>query len=140
VFAQYNRIDQGALRILEQGMLQPVYQNMLTIAKANGAKAPKTPDKQPLNQKGVSEVTDMLAQVVVRSGLEAQSVTPDPTSLGKGSRSLSVRLVVRGPLEKCRTFLGELAMLPSFENIQNVRLGPGAGPREMAVTVWLAAE
>jgi Tfp pilus assembly protein PilO len=135
-----SKIEQAKYRIEEQSALHPIYLKMLAIAGAEGVKAPKTPDRQGLGQKAVSEITDTLAQLIVKSGLEAQSVTPDPASLGKGSKSLAVNIHVRGALEKLRVFLGELAMLPFYENLENVKIQPGAGPRDCTLKVWLAAE
>lgn len=134
------KIEQAKYRIEEQSALHPIYLKMLSIAAADGVKAPPVPERQGLGQKAVSEITDSLAQLVVKSGLEAQSVTPDPGSLGKGSKSLSVNIHVRGPLEKLRAFLGDLAMLPAYENMENVKIQPGAGPRDCTLKVWLAAE
>lgn len=134
------QIEQAKFRIEEQNALHPIYTRMLTIAQAGGAKAPKLPDKQSLGQKAVSEITDSLAQLIVAAGLEAQSVVPDPGSLGRGSKSLAVNIHVRGSLEKFRGFLGELAMQPTFENIEKVQIGPGSGPRDCTLTVWLASE
>jgi Tfp pilus assembly protein PilO len=138
---EYDRqIEQAKFRIEEQNALHPIYMRMLSIAQAGGAKAPPLPEKQSLGQKAVSEITDSIAQLVVAAGLEAQSVVPDPASLGRGSRSLAVNIHVRGSLERFRAFLAELAMQPSFENIETVRIAPGNGPRDCTLTVWLASE
>jgi Tfp pilus assembly protein PilO len=134
------QMEQTRFRIDEQGALHPIYLKMLAIAKAGGASAPKLPEKQSLGQKDVSELTDSLAQLVVKTGLEAQSVAPDPGSLGKGSKFLAVNIHVRGSLEQTRVFLGELAMLPSYENLESLKLEPGSGPRDLTLKVWLAAE
>ncbi|WP_243358207.1 type 4a pilus biogenesis protein PilO [Fundidesulfovibrio terrae] len=134
------QMEQTRFRIEEQGALHPIYLKMLAIAKAGGAAAPKLPERQSLGQKDVSELTDSLAQFIVKTGLEVQSVTPDPGSLGKGSKFLAVNIHVRGTLEQIRTFLGELAMMPSYENIESFNLQPGSGPRDVTVKVWLAAE
>ena len=133
-------IAQTQFRIEEQGALHPIYMKMLSIARAGGAKAPKLPDKQGLGQKAVSELTDTMAKLIVDSGLEAQSVAPDPSSLGKGSKFLAVNIKARGPMERFRAFLGEVAMLPSFQNIQTLQVEPGDGVRTYAVKLWLAAE
>jgi len=134
------QIVQASYRIDEQGALHPIYLKMLSIAKAGGAKAPKLPERQGLGQQAVSEITDTMAQLIVKTGLEAQTVVPDPSSLGKGSKSLAVAIHVRGTLEQFRTFLGELAMLPSYENIETLKVEPGAGPRDYNLKVWLTAE
>lgn len=134
------QIEQAKFRIEEQNALHPIYMRMLAIAQAGGVKAPQLPQKQSLGQKAVSEITDSLAQLIVAAGLEAQSVVPDPASLGRGSQSLAVKIHVRGSLERFRVFLGELAMHPTFENIEVVRIEPGSGPRDCTLTVWLAAE
>lgn len=133
-------IEQAKFRIEEQSALHPIYMKMLGIAKARGATAPKLPEKQSMSQKDVSELTDTLAQLIVKSGLEAQTVAPDPSSLGKGSKFLAVNIHVKGQLEQLREFLGELAMMPSFENIESLKVEPGGGPRDCTVRVWLAAE
>lgn len=134
------RIEQAKFRIEEQSALHPIYMKMLEVAKAGGATAPKLPDREGLGQKAVSELTDFMAQLIVKAGLEAQSVVPDPGSLGKGSKSLAVNIHVRGPMEKFRALLGELAMLPSFENVESIKVEPGGGPRNYTLKVWLAAE
>lgn len=134
------QIVQASYRIDEQGALHPIYLKMLSIAKAGGAKAPKLPERQGLGQQAVSEITDTMAQLIVKTGLEAQTVVPDPSSLGKGSKSLAVAIHVRGTLEQFRTFLGELAMLPSYENIETLKVEPGGGPRDYNLKVWLTAE
>jgi Tfp pilus assembly protein PilO len=135
-----HEIVQAKFRIEEQNALHPIYEKMLAIAKAGGAQAPKLPEKQSLGQKDVSEITDTLTAVIVKSGLEAQSVVPDPGSLGQGSQSLAVTVHVRGPLERFREFLGQLAMLQSFDNIESVQVQPGAGQWDCTVKVWLASE
>ncbi|MFZ5428315.1 MAG: hypothetical protein ACOZEN_15225 [Thermodesulfobacteriota bacterium] len=134
------QIEQAKHRIDQQGALHPIYLKMLSIAKAGGAKAPKLPDRQGLGQQAVSQLTDTMAQLIVKTGLEAQSVTPDPSSLGKGSKSLAVTLHVRGTLDQFRTFLSELAMLPSYENIETLKVEPGGGPRDYNLKIWLTAE
>ncbi|WP_243439354.1 type 4a pilus biogenesis protein PilO [Fundidesulfovibrio soli] len=134
------QMQQTRFRIDEQGALHPIYVKMLEIAKANGATAPKLPDKQGLGQKAVSELTDTLAQIIVKTGLEVQTVTPDPASLGKGSKFLAVNIHVRGSMDKIRDFLGELAMLPSYQNLESLKLQPGSGARDCTIRIWLAAE
>jgi Tfp pilus assembly protein PilO len=137
---QDNKIEQVKFRIEEQSALHPIYVKMLSIAQAGGVKAPKLPEKQYLGQKDVSELTDTMAHLIVKTGMEAQSVVPDPNTLGKGSKSLAVNIHVRGSLEQFRAFLGELAMMASFENIETLRVAPGNGPRDYTLTVWVAAE
>ncbi|MBI4805770.1 MAG: hypothetical protein HY795_11105 [Desulfovibrio sp.] len=137
---QDSQIEQVKYRIEEQSALHPIYMKMLGIAQAGGVKAPKLPERQSLGQKDVSELTDSMAQLIVKTGLEAQSVVPDPSTLGKGSKSLAVNIHVRGSLEQFRAFLGELAMMASFENIETLRVAPGNGPRDYTLTVWVAAE
>lgn len=134
------KIEQARYRIEEQSALHPIYLKMLSVAQAGGATAPKLPEREGLGQKAVSELTDFITQVIVKTGLEAQSVVPDPASLGKGSKSLAVNVHVRGPMEKFRAFLGEMALLPSFENIETLKAGPGGGPRDYTLKIWLAAE
>jgi Tfp pilus assembly protein PilO len=133
-------IEQKKFRIEEQHALHPIYLKMLAIAKAGGTTAPKLPDREGLGQKAVSEITDSLAQLIIQAGLEAQSVVPDPSSLGKGSKSLAVNIHVRGSLERFRGFLDALAMLPSYENVETLKVQPGNGPRDYTITVWLTAE
>lgn len=137
---QDSQMEQVKFRIEEQHALHPIYMKMLGIAQAGGVKAPKLPEKQSLGQKDVSELTDSMARLIVKTGLEAQSVVPDPSTLGKGSKALAVNIHVRGSLEQFRAFLGELAMMASFENIETLRIAPGSGPRDYTVTVWVAAE
>lgn len=134
------QIEQTKFRIEEQNALHPIYLKMQAIGRAGGATAPKLPDKASLGQTGVADLTDSLAQVIIKSGLEAQSVVPDPSSLGKGSKTLAVSVHVRGPMERFREFLSELVMLPSFENVENIQIQPGSGPREYKLKLWMTAE
>ncbi len=133
-------ITQARFRIEEQNVLHPIYQRMQAIAAAGGAKAPQLPKKQSLNQGQVSEVTDTLAQIIVKSGLEARTVVPDPSSLGSGSKSLAVTVNVRGAAERFHAFLAELALQPGFENVETLVLTPVGGSLEYTVKFWLAAE
>jgi len=132
--------EQTRYRIDEQGALHPIYTKMLNIAKAGGASAPKLPDRKGLGQQAVSELTDSLAQLIVKTGLEVQTVAPDPGSLGKGSKFLAVNIHIRGSMEQIRGFLGELAMMPSYQNLESLRLQPGSGTRDCTIRIWLAAE
>ena len=133
-------ITQARFRIEEQNVLHPIYLRMLAIAAAGGAKAPQLPKKQNLNQDQVSQLTDTLAQVIVKSGLEARSVVPDPSSLSLGSKSLAVTVNVRGGPERFHAFLQDLALQPSFENMESLVLTPSAGSLEYTVKFWMAAE
>jgi len=133
-------IAQARFRIEEQNALHPIYLHMLAIAAAGGTKAPQLPRKQSLNQEQVSRLTDTLTQIIMKSGLEVQTVVPDPSSLGMGSKSLAVTVHVRGSREKFHDFLMELAVQPSFENVETVQVTPKAGSMEYMVTFWLAAE
>jgi len=133
-------IDQTRFRIEEQNALHPIYKRMQAIATGGGVTAPQLPVKQSLNQEQVSRLTDTLTQLIVKCGLEAQAVAPDPSSLGQGSKSLAVTVHVRGEQEKFRGFLGELALQPSFENVETVQVAPKGGAMEYTVTFWLGAE
>lgn len=144
MFQSLGRLDdsivQTRFRIEEQNVLHPIYQRMLGIAAAGGAKAPELPKKQSLNQSQVSQLTDTLAQVIIKSGLEVRTVVPDPSSLSLGSKSLAVTIHVRGATERFRAFLADLALQPSFENVETLVLTPSAGSMEYAVKFWMAAE
>jgi len=135
-----HEIEQARFRIEEQGALHPIYEKMLAIAKAGGATAPKLPEKASLGQQGVSGITDTLTGLIVKGGLEAQSVVPDPGSLGQGSKALAVTIHVRGSLDRFREFLAALAVLPSFNNVESVQVKPGSGLWDCTVKVWLTAE
>lgn len=134
------KIEQTKFRIEEQSVLHPIYLKMLGIARAGGAAAPALPERKGLGQQAVSELTDYLAQVIVSKGMEAQTVTPDPGSLGKGSKFLAVSLHVRGTLDQFHSLLAELAMMPSFENVETLKVEPGDGPKEFTFKIWLTAE
>ena len=134
-----DQIDQAKFEIEQQNTLWPLYEKIQEIAAAGGAQAPQVPARELLNQEQVSHVTDTLAQIIVSTGLEAESVAPDPSSLGKGSKALSVTIRVKGEMDRFRQLLTELAALPSFVNVQTVRISQSPTKKEYTVTVWLAA-
>ena len=133
-------IRQATFQIEEQHALQPIYQKMLAIARAGGAKAPPTPVKKGLGEGQLTRVTDTLTALIVSGGLEAVALTPDPSSLGKGSKALAVAIHVKGDMQHFREFLTQLAALPFFENIESVQVQPGSGARDFQVKAWLASE
>lgn len=134
------RIREARFQIEEQHALQPIFQKMLAIVRAKGAKAKPAPPHVVLNQDQISRVTDTLAGLIVAGGLEAVAVTPDPSSLDKGSKALSVAIHVRGDMERFRLFLDTLSDQAFFQNVENVRVLPGASARDFQIKVWLAAE
>ncbi|NDY56399.1 hypothetical protein G3N56_06540 [Desulfovibrio sulfodismutans] len=94
----------------------------------------------PLPLSRVSGVSGLFETCAAASGIEAVSITPDPDSLARGAKSLSVRVTLRGEPEKFRDFLVEMGRLASLETVENIRIQRVSEGFDYQVVAWLALE
>lgn len=94
----------------------------------------------PLPLSRVSGVSALFEACATASGIDAVSITPDPDSLARGAKSLSVRVTLRGDPEKFRGFLVEAGRIASLETIENIRIQRVSEGFDYQVVAWLALE
>lgn len=127
-------------RIEEQKALAETYQELKRLVD-KGASEDLPPVKAvPLPRIRVSGVSELFEACAGKSGVEMASVTPDPDSLAKGGKSLSVRMTLRGTPEQFRNFLVEVGRIPSLETIEAIRIQRLSEGFDHQVVAWLVLE
>lgn len=127
-------------RLDEQKILRPLFDSLKTLVKDVDVAGLPPVQAQKLPQEQVATVSGLFEESARRSGARIFSVTPDPDSLARGSKHLSVRAVVQGEVDAFRLFLLEVGRLPYLDQVGGVVIRQTPDGREYAVTVWLALE
>ncbi len=127
-------------RIEEQKALLPLYLEMKKIVDQGIAQGLPPGKTVPLALDQVPGVSALFEDCASASGAQAFTVTPDPDSLARGAKSLSVRIVLRGEPDDFRKFLAAAGRLPSLETIETIRAKRVSEGYDYLVVAWLALE
>jgi len=133
-------IDKLEGRIEEQRILTPVFHNFLAKAKT------QNPTQLPLKQKtklargDLNKISQEIREMVQRNNLSLEAITPDVNSLNQNTGYLLMHLTVSGDYFDFRDLLVDLGSIPSLETIQEIRIRPIEGSREIDLKIWLAQE
>ncbi len=127
-------------RIEEQQALLPLYMEMKKIVDQGVAQGLPPAKTVALALDQVPGVSALFEECAAKSGAQTFTVTPDPDSLAKGGKSLSVRVVLRGEPENFRNFLVGVGRLPSLETIETIRAKRVSEGFDYLVVAWLALE
>jgi Tfp pilus assembly protein PilO len=127
-------------RLEEQKALVGVYQEFKKLVDQGLAENLPPAKSVPLPKVRVSGVSELFEECAAKSGMEAASITPDPDSLARGGKSLSVRVTLRGEPGQFRDFLAEVGRLPSLETLETIRIQRVSEGFDYQVVAWLALE
>lgn len=123
-----------------QRLLFPVFQKMLTEIDIKLPEGMPFPKNEKLSQEQAERIVSLFHELSGRAGLTVAEVSPDVDTTLNGSGFLLMTVVVRGDFFKLREFLIELGNLPYLEKIEQVKLQPVEGGREIRLKLWLAKE
>jgi hypothetical protein len=123
-------------RIEEQKILAPIYREFVKEA----TDVPKPANTEKITTDQVNKLVDVFGKTGTKSGLSVVSVTPDPESLAKRSKLLSVTLVMRGELDQIRAFLSEISSLSFVDTLETIRIQTAKDAKELYVVAWLTLE
>ncbi|MDQ7830145.1 MAG: hypothetical protein RDU30_00285 [Desulfovibrionaceae bacterium] len=144
VLREANRLDgeiaHEKTRLEEQQALAGFYVEFKKLIDAGLAENLPSPKVVPLPKVRVSGISDLFEACVAKSGIEAVSIIPDPDSLARGGKSLSVRVMLRGEPGQFRDFLAEAGRLPPLEGVETIRIQRVSEGFDYQVVAWLALE
>jgi Tfp pilus assembly protein PilO len=135
-----SQIEKEKARLEEQKVLAGVYQELKKLVDKGQAEDIPPAKSVPLPKVRVSGVAEIFEACAAKTGIETASVTPDPDSLARGGKSLSVRVTLRGAPEKFRDFLAEVGRTPSLETLETIRIQRVSEGFDYQVVAWLALE
>ncbi|NMC49092.1 MAG: hypothetical protein GYA47_06670 [Desulfovibrio sp.] len=133
-------IARESQRLEEQKALLPLYLEMKKIVDKGAGLGIPPAETAPLPLGKVQEVAALFEECAISSGAQTYTVTPDPDSLARGAKSLSVRVVLRGEPEDFRKFLAAAGRLSSLETIETIRAKRVSEGYDYLVVAWLALE
>lgn len=133
-------IARERVRLEEQKALMGTYQELKKILDAGHAGDLAPVRRTPLPKTRVSGVSELFEAAAGNSGVEVVAITPDPDSLARGGKSLSVRVTLRGDPGQFRDFLAELGRMPSLETIETIRIQRVSEGFDYQTVAWLALE
>lgn len=138
------RLDETILntegRIKQHEAFSPIHASLATKIKDQPSDKLPTPAMGAVDVNEMSGVAPMLRAVIVRSGMEPATVSPDPKSLSDKKGLLLVNCVLKGDFYKFRQTLIDLGGVPALAHIEEITIGDSPAGREYHVKLWLRLE
>ena len=127
-------------RIEEQGLLFPVFQDLLNKARLSESGLLHLPEKKKLARDEIDGVSSIIQEIAQRSNLKIGSVMPDVDSLIGGEGFLEMTVVMKGELFDLRNFLVLLGEVSYLEHIEQIQIRTAQDLKEIRLKLWMARE
>ncbi len=133
-------IEKLNARIDEQRILKPVFDNLLKQVKKKGPTDLPAPNKVKLARGDIHKISERLLEIARRCDLKLRDIQTDVNALENNAEYLLIRIHATGDFKKFRDFLVDLGNIPSFEQIEEIRIRAIENSREFKLKIWLAQQ
>jgi len=133
-------IKQLETKIETHKMLFPLFQKMLTEINIKLPDGVTLPKGEKLSQEKAETIVSMFHELSAKAGVKMVEASPDVESTLNGFGFLLMNVVVKGDFLNLREFLLELGSLPYLEKIEQLKLQPVEGGKEIRLKIWLVKE
>ena len=133
-------IEKLGARIAEQRILKPVFDNLLKQVKKKGPTDLPAPKKVKLAREDIHKISEHLLEIAQRCDLKLRDIQTDVNALENNAEYLLLRIDATGDFNKFRDFLVGLGNIPSFEQIEEIRIRAIENSREFKLKIWLAQQ
>lgn len=125
-------------QIEDQKILQPLYKGLLERVRSFDSADSKLPDKGRLAIDQVDQISSIIGGIANKCGFSLVEATPDVKTMSKDSKSLAVRVVMKGEFKSFRKVLLEFAGLSYVEHIEELQIQEGPEGKEFILKLWLS--
>ncbi len=133
-------IEKLHARIDEQRILKPVFDNLLKQVQKKGPTDLPVTKKIKLARGDIHKISEQLLGIAQRWDLELRGIQTDVNSLENKAEYLLIRIHATGDFLKFREFLVDLGKIPSFEQVEEIRIEAIENSRDFKLKVWLAQQ
>lgn len=133
-------IEKLNVRINEQRILQPVFDNLLKQVTKKGPTNLPVTKKVKMARGDINKISGLLLEIARRCDLEIRNIQTDVNTLDNNAEYLLIRIHARGDFKKFRDFLVDLGKIPSLEQIEAIDIRAIENSREFKLKVWLAQQ
>lgn len=135
-----HRIRKLDFELHKQEILFPVFTELRQkMLPQDNARFPKSPRKR-LPQSDITEIPNMLRKIAEQSGVIFNAAVPDVNTLKSDSGRIRVKLSLQGDFFRLRDLLFLLDNNPFVDEIDQLAVSSGGGPRLFDLLVWFAVE
>ena len=120
--------------------LYPFENELLKASKDLSDIAPDSAGKKKFPIAEVPQLANFFGELIRAAKLEPVSVIPSPESLSKGSRDLSVNLVMSGNILNLRDFLYAIGTSNYVITVETVQAQKVLDGQEFKLRIWAAVE
>lgn len=128
------------VRIEEQKILYPIFQNLLKKARVKDTESLPFPKKTKLMRNETSKISSIFKNIAQKSNLILKEIIPDVDALIGGSEHLKLNLTVKGEFLDLRNFMLHLGELPYLEDIERIQIRSVQDSTEISFKILLARE
>jgi hypothetical protein len=128
------------VRIEEQKMLYPIFQNLLKKVRVKDTEALPFPKKTKLMRNETVKISSIFQEIAQKSNLVLKEITPDVDALISGAGYLKLNLTVKGKFLDLRNFMLQLGELPYLEHIGRIQIRSVQDSKEISFKFFLAQE
>jgi hypothetical protein len=135
-----DRIQKLEFELRKQEVLFPVFTQLRQkLQQQDNTRFKKTPRKR-LSQTDIAEIPTMLRTITEQSGLTFNAAVPDVNTLKSDSGRIRVKLSAQGDFFKLRDLLFLIYENPYVDEIDQLAISSGGGPRIIGLLLWFAVE
>jgi hypothetical protein len=133
-------IKKSKVRIEEQKILYPIFQNLLKKARAKDSEGLPFPKKRKLMRNETAKISSIFQEIAQKSNLVLKEIIPDVGALISGAEYLKLNLTVKGNFLDLRNFMLQLGELPYLEHIDRIQIRSFQDSKEISFKILLAQE
>jgi hypothetical protein len=128
------------VRIEEQKMLYPIFQNLLKKARVKDTEGLPFPKKTKLTRDEILKISSIFQKITQKSNLILKEIIPDVDALISDSGYLKLNLIVKGEFSDLRNLMLQLGELPYLEHIERIQIRSVQDSKEISLKILLAQE
>ena len=124
--------------IAEQNKLFPVFIELFRKSREKQQAILPSPDPKSLPRGNTAQISKIIKEISLISGMEIESLKPDIASLTDNTGTLVMTLVSRGKFDSIREFLIELGGVAYLKQIDQIQIEPTQGQQGLKVNMKLS--
>ncbi len=126
------------VRIEEQKMLYPVFQNLLKKARVKDTEGLPFPKKTKLTRDEILKISSIFQKITQKSNLILKEIIPDVDALISDPGYLKLNLIIKGEFSDLRNLMLQLGELPYLEHIERIQIRSVQDSKEISFKILLA--
>jgi hypothetical protein len=128
------------VRIEEQKILYPIFQNFLKKSRVKDTEGLPFPKQRKLMRNETAKISSIFQEIAQKSNLVLKEIIPDADALISGAGYLKLNLTVKGNFLDLRNFMLQLGDLPYLEHIERIQIRSVQDSKEISFKIFLAQE